>query len=147
MEPSLYRRFFPRSASSLRRARKIITDFARSYLTGTALNDLETGVGEALARVVENGDGQTIVITCRCEGRRFIVEIEDRALGFQPPPGDVVRGDPEAPRGYGLIVMHSLLDEIHYLENGRRIQLVEICSAGQWARKNSFRRRLAEALV
>ncbi|HTU69137.1 MAG TPA: ATP-binding protein [Candidatus Baltobacteraceae bacterium] len=125
MDPASYRRYFQRSADSLHRARKIIVDAVRSWLSGEHLSEFEIALGEALANLVEHGGGQTLIVSCACDDERVVVEIEDRVVGFLRSDVVAERRERESPRGYGFLIMHRLLDEVHYLDRGRRLRLVK----------------------
>jgi anti-sigma regulatory factor (Ser/Thr protein kinase) len=128
---SNFRRAFPRTSESLRSARKIVTDFVRTWLSGEAVLDFEIAVGEALANVVEHGGGRTFVVACERENDRVIVEITDRGLGFHPPPDRERKPESGALRGYGIFLMRHLLDEVEYLDGGTRLRLIKATDAAR----------------
>jgi anti-sigma regulatory factor (Ser/Thr protein kinase) len=107
-----------------RQARSAITAFARGWLRGRDLTDFEGAVGEVLANAVEHGGGPEITVRCYFDCGRVVAEIEDHGAGFLPP--QAIRAPVGgAPRGYGLFIMHRLLDEVEYLDNGRKLRLVK----------------------
>jgi anti-sigma regulatory factor (Ser/Thr protein kinase) len=98
--------------------------FARAWLHARDATDFELCIGEALANAVEHGGGATMAITCERDGGRVVVEIADCGPGFE------WRGGPRLPDasgcgGYGLYIMHQLLDELEVLDGGRRLRLVK----------------------
>lgn len=107
-----------------RQARCAITAFARGWLRGRDLTDFEGAIGEVLANAVEHGGGPEITVECYFDSGRVVAEIEDHGAGFLPPPA-VHAPVGGAPRGYGLFIMHRLLDEVEFLDSGRKLRLVK----------------------
>jgi anti-sigma regulatory factor (Ser/Thr protein kinase) len=124
---SLFEARFPstkRAAAVARRAligRIGVLGFSRSDLA-----DIETAVGEALANAAEHGhrpgsgfdlrvyvDDGHVVIEVRDEGAGFSGSLE--AIGALPPS--------DAPRGFGIYLMRSLMDVIEYEERGTYVRL------------------------
>lgn len=123
---------FPRSPSGARRARGLIKNFAKAYLSGCDLEDFETAIGEALANAVEHSDASTLTVRCWCESGCLVTELEDDGRGFFPPLSFQAPPD-GALRGFGLFIMHQLLDEIDFLDNGKRLHLVKRLPANKKA--------------
>ncbi len=122
-----YRGSFPASPIGARRARCAVTTFAKAWLSGRDLNDFETAVGEVLANAVEHGGGESVTVECYFESGKVVAEIRDRGGGFLPPAAfQAPLGG--APRGYGLFIMHCLLDEVQFLDGGRTLRLVKVSS-------------------
>lgn len=122
--PRRYQASFPCSPIGARQARCAITSFAKARLSGRDLTDFEGAIGEVLANAVEHGGGTEIGVECYLDAERVVAEIQDHGAGFLPPPAiRVPTGG--APRGYGLFIMHRLLDEVEYLDNGCRLRLVK----------------------
>ena len=121
--PRRYLGSFPCSAAGARRARSALKQFARLYLADRRLDDFETAIGEALANAVEHSAAKNIVVACAYESSQVIAEIEDDGRGFFPA-SNVARPPHDAVRGFGLFIMHQLLDEIEFLDGGRRLRLV-----------------------
>ncbi|MFY9720709.1 MAG: ATP-binding protein [Candidatus Cybelea sp.] len=114
----------PCSAEGARRARRRVVDFVRNWLSGEDLIGFELACGEALANCVEHGGGPTLSVDCWLEGRRLIAEIRHEGQGFEPPQR--VGAPPEgAPRGYGLFIMHEVLDGVEFLDGGLVLRLVK----------------------
>jgi anti-sigma regulatory factor (Ser/Thr protein kinase) len=112
------------SGAGARHARALIIEFARAGLSRQELQDFETAIGEALANAVEHSKGSNLTVECRREHGAIIAEIENDGNGFLPPPG-VTRPPKGALRGYGLYIMHRLLDEVEFLDDGKRLRLVK----------------------
>jgi len=121
---SAYEGSFPCSPVGARQARCAITAFARGSLSGRDLTDFEGAIGEVLANAVEHSGGSRITVECYVDSGRVIAEIRDYGAGFLPPAAvqAPARG---ALRGYGLFIVNSLVDEIEYLDNGRRLRLTK----------------------
>jgi anti-sigma regulatory factor (Ser/Thr protein kinase) len=107
-----------------RRARCAITAFAKTWLSGRDLTDFEGAIGEVLANAVEHSGGAEISVECYVDSERVVAEIQDHGAGFLPPAAIRVPAG-GAPRGYGLFIMHRLLDEVEYLDNGCKLRLVK----------------------
>ena len=124
-----FRGRFQCSADGARRARKLVVKFASAWLAGEELVSLELASGEALANCVEHGGGPILVVDCWCVDEVLTVEIRHQGRGFEPPLA--VHAPPRgALRGYGLFIMHQVLDEVEFLEGGRGLRLVKRLPAG-----------------
>lgn len=80
--------------------------------------------GEAVANCVEHGGGPTLSVDCWTQDGKLIAEIRHQGLGFQPPQ-NVGAPPPGAPRGYGLYIMHQVLDGVEFLDGGTGLRLVK----------------------
>jgi anti-sigma regulatory factor (Ser/Thr protein kinase) len=99
-------------------------DFASAWLSGDNLIAFELACGEALANCVEHGGGPTLSVECWLEEGRLIAEIRHRGRGFNPPQS--INPPPRgSPRGYGLFIMHEVLDAVEYLDGGTGLRLVK----------------------
>lgn len=122
--PRGYEGSFPCSPIGARQARCAIKAFAQSWLSGRDLTDFEGAIGEVLANAVEHGRGLKIGVECYADSDRVVAEIRDYGGGFLPPaPVRAPTGG--ALRGYGLFIVHRLLDEVEYLDNGSRLRLIK----------------------
>jgi serine/threonine-protein kinase RsbW len=117
-----YRTSIPRCAATASLARRSIARFAQAWLTGRDLTDFECAIGEALANCVDHGGGQEISVHCFCDGDWLVVEVGDSGRGFRPPR--TVERPANGPlRGYGLFLMHQLMDRVEFVDGGRRVRL------------------------
>ncbi|MGA8473885.1 MAG: ATP-binding protein [Candidatus Cybelea sp.] len=117
-----FRGRFPCSPDGARRARKQLMEFAAAWLRGDHLVDLELACGEALANCVEHAGGPVLTVDCSCDGDVLITEIRHRGQGFDPPRG--ITAPPRgALRGYGLFIMHHVLDGMEFLDGGTGLRL------------------------
>jgi anti-sigma regulatory factor (Ser/Thr protein kinase) len=119
-----YTETFACNPTEARRARKALAHFAAAWLHGADSSDFEMAVGEALANTVEHSKCSRMTVDCVYAHERVIAEIAQNGLGFEPPhihPAPA-RG---ATRGYGLFIMHSMLDQLEFYENGTRVRLVK----------------------
>ena len=119
-----YKETFACTPTDARRARKALARFADEWLQGTDSSDFETAVGEALANAVEHGKCSYLTVDCVYAQEKLVAEIAQNGRGFQPPRG---RRAPAqgSDRGYGLFIMHSVLDRLEFYENGTRVRLVK----------------------
>ena len=115
---------FPRSPEGARRARKILTDVARRWLASDDLANFEIAVGEALANVVESGEGRSLQVTCGRDETGVIAEVGDVGLGFVLGDEDLgVQPEDLSPRGFGIFIIRALSDDVQILNGGTRIRL------------------------
>jgi anti-sigma regulatory factor (Ser/Thr protein kinase) len=123
-QPPHYTETFACTPPEARRARKAVALFASAWLQGTDSTDFETAVGEALANAVEHSGCSQITVDCVYTHQRLVAEIAQNGFGFKPP---LDRRAPAhgAARGYGLFIMHSVLDKVEFYENGTRVRLVK----------------------
>jgi len=124
-----YRRRFTSTYESVGTARREIVAFAAANgFAGTALDDIESAVGEALANAAEHGHraGGEITVNAKISERAFVVEIEDRGPGFARwNASGSERPGPTAARGFGIFLMRELMDEVDYSSNGACVRLVK----------------------
>ena len=110
----------------MRSARRAIVDYAAACgFAKMDLSDIETAVGEALANAVEHGNRFCghIGVWCDFGDDALTVEIRDQGPGFRfgsVPEGE--RGDAlGAARGFGISIMHRLMDEVHFVCGGKHV--------------------------
>jgi len=111
----------PHNAAEARRA---VTRFASTWLAQTDLWDFELAMGEVLSNAVQHGRSYWIAVHCYLDGDRIVTEVRDYGDGFALPQ----QFEPPAQgalRGYGLFLMHALLDELEFLDSGRHVRLVK----------------------
>lgn len=120
-----YRETFDCNPTEARRARKAIAAFAQAWLKETDASDFESAVGEALANAVSHGHCKRLNVACRFVRQAVVAEIEQQNGAAFEPPASFAPPAVGAPRGYGLFIMRSILDELEYRENGRRVRLVK----------------------
>ena len=123
--PPEFQGSFARTAESATRARKILRNLAKTWLDGQTLVDFEVAIGEALANAVEHGGGDSLLVSCRRDADRIVVDIKDEGTGFAADRIRVTRAPSGAPRGYGLFIMHKIADEVEILDGGTRLRLVK----------------------
>jgi anti-sigma regulatory factor (Ser/Thr protein kinase) len=110
----------------VRDARQGILDYAK--LCGFSAHDLidvALGAGEALANAVEHGtrDLGFFTVSCDFEDGALTIEVADAGLGFDTSTIATKRRDPNAIRGFGISIMHSVMDEVVYLDRGTTVRL------------------------
>jgi anti-sigma regulatory factor (Ser/Thr protein kinase) len=108
----------------VRQARHEIRRFSAHWLAGQEETDFRIAVGEALANVAEHERSSTIFVSCFVQGDRLTAEIVTDGVGFLPPMA-IERPPRGAIRGYGLFVMHTLLDSVAFFDEGRGVKLVK----------------------
>jgi anti-sigma regulatory factor (Ser/Thr protein kinase) len=122
-----YRERYPNTLASASQARRALIGFAKAHgFFGDQLTDLESAIGEALANAAEHGyrDGSGFEVHAYRDGDGLIFEIKDEGAGF-PQWSDTAARKPQtgSPRGFGIFLMHNLMDEIEYSERGTRVRL------------------------
>ncbi|MBV8197808.1 MAG: ATP-binding protein [Candidatus Eremiobacteraeota bacterium] len=97
-------------------------DFARAWFSDETLAALELACGEALANSVEHGGGPTLDVVCSFADDALTVEIRHEGKGFEPPP--TVAAPPRGSlRGYGMYIIHEVLDGVEYVDGGTGLRL------------------------
>ncbi len=119
-----YNETFACTPTEARRARKAVARFAAAWLQGADSIDFEMAIGEALANAIEHGKCSVMTVDCVYSRQRLVAEIAQNGIGWVPPH------ERRAPaygslRGYGLFIMHNMLDRLEYYENGTRVRLVK----------------------
>ncbi len=110
--------------------RRAVLRFARTHggFPSDALDDIELAVGEALANAAEHGhcEGGWISTWCSHDENELRVIVRnagppfDYALRLRDPASDM------APRGYGLRIMRSTMDDVRFENGGRVVKLTKM---------------------
>jgi anti-sigma regulatory factor (Ser/Thr protein kinase) len=87
--------------------------------------DFESAVGEALANAIHHGKCKRLNVACHFAREEVVAEIAQQNGAAFEPPATIQPPTAGAVRGYGLFIMRSVLDELEYRENGRRVRLVK----------------------
>lgn len=121
-----YVRWYPCHASFAKLARRGLREFAaRCGFDAGALDDIESAAGEALANAVVHGRNaeQGVTVKARLVGTSLTIEIHDSGPGFA---GDLrARNTRFTPRGYGIRLMTTLMDQVEFTDNGRCVRLTK----------------------
>jgi serine phosphatase RsbU (regulator of sigma subunit)/anti-sigma regulatory factor (Ser/Thr protein kinase) len=99
-------------------------------LPASRLSSLETAVAEATMNAIEHGnlgdESRPVTIRAWTEGETLVVRITDEGLGGGVPddvePPDIeakLRGE-QSPRGWGLFLMRSMVDDLRITHDGHR---------------------------
>jgi anti-sigma regulatory factor (Ser/Thr protein kinase) len=100
-------RSFPADAASLRDVRAFLRERAEALgLADDITSDLLIAVVEACTNVVRHSGAGEMRLRWRVDAGRIEVEIEDSGVFHHRPP------DPDRLGGYGIPLMHSLMDEV-----------------------------------
>jgi anti-sigma regulatory factor (Ser/Thr protein kinase) len=124
-----FRARFPCSYRSVVEARHGLLHYVRTFgFAESVVADIECAIGEALANAAEHGfrDGTTFDVLARSDGESLVIEVQDDGPGFPHASAASAPLQPPAtgsPRGFGMFIMRSLMDEIAYTDRGRRITL------------------------
>jgi anti-sigma regulatory factor (Ser/Thr protein kinase) len=122
-----FRARFPCSFRSVGDARRRLVSFVQRYgFAPQVVADIECAIGEALANAAEHGyrDGTTFDVHARIDGGNLVIDVQDDGPGF-PHAAVLAVEEPPAgsPRGFGIFIMRSMMDEIAYSDRGRRLTL------------------------
>lgn len=123
-----YRGHFRGTPASVRFARRAVIDYARACGFDSAeLADIALAAGEALANAVEHGNKDLGFIDVRCEftDESLVIEIGDAGGGFDVAAVSGRSRDPSAARGFGISIMHAIMDEVRYSSRGAVVRLVK----------------------
>ncbi len=121
-----YRGHFRGTPASVRFARKAVIDYARACgFDSTDLADIALAAGEALANAVEHGNKDLGFIDVRCDfsGDTLAIEIGDAGHGFDFSGISGRPRDPSAVRGFGISIMHAIMDDVRYSHRGAVVRL------------------------
>ncbi len=121
-----YRARFRGTPASVREARQAILDYARLCgFCSQATFDIALAAGEALANAVEHGTKNLgfIDVLCRFVDGDLIVEVTDSGAGFDTSDIATRRRDPSAVRGFGISIMHAVMDGVDYGARGSTVRL------------------------
>jgi anti-sigma regulatory factor (Ser/Thr protein kinase) len=121
-----------RSEASI--ARKRFRNFAsESKISPHIAADLELAVGEGLANAAEHGqlrgqmgDGKQsgiVIFVARLTSLGIAIQISDDGPGFVPRADYFALPSPVGTRGYGLFLMHGLVDRVEFDDYGRTVRL------------------------
>jgi anti-sigma regulatory factor (Ser/Thr protein kinase) len=125
--------------------RSVVTEVAEAAATLSSgrIDDLRLAVTEACANAIDatsRANGATtgrIWVCCRLDGDKIVVEVHDRAGGFDPdelvPHPPVTRPDRlQFERGLGVPLMRALSDEVTFKaeDGGTTVRLV-LSAAGR----------------
>jgi len=121
-----YRAEFRRAPGSVRAARRAILDYAQ--LCGfdpEEVGDISLAAGEALANSVEHGNKSLgrISVRCRFMDGELEIEVSDGGPGFDYTRIIGRRREPDALRGFGISIMHAVMDTVQYEARGATVRL------------------------
>jgi anti-sigma regulatory factor (Ser/Thr protein kinase) len=103
-------------------ARTAVLDFARSCgFASSELRDIEIAVGESVANAIEHGNKMrgSFSVAGRFQDGVLTIEVRDQGAGF-------AHGDdlpPQPYRGWGLLLMRSVLDSLSFDDDGATVRL------------------------
>jgi anti-sigma regulatory factor (Ser/Thr protein kinase) len=122
-----FRACFSSSHGSAVEARRALLAYIDTFgFSRQHVADIECAVGEALANAAEHGhrEGSSFEVHAFVEGEELVIEVHDDGPGFSYPENADAEAPPSgSPRGFGIFIMRSLVDEIAYSDRGRRIRL------------------------
>lgn len=127
-ELEIFHLAMPATPGAVVLARRQLTRFLRLVgLSERVIGDLAVAVGEALSNSVEHGahHGGKVEIRARLANGGVEVEVSDDGPGFDPRPRPVEPPTGAAPRGFGIYLMYSLMDEVEYNERGTSVRLLK----------------------
>jgi anti-sigma regulatory factor (Ser/Thr protein kinase) len=114
----------PNSAAAAVLARRQLIAFIKDLqLAAVLVADIESAVGEALANAVEHGRRPhgTLHVQASLNGADLEVSVTDDGPGFAPGPIRPKHPVTLAPRGYGLFIIQSVMDDVEFRDGGRTV--------------------------
>jgi anti-sigma regulatory factor (Ser/Thr protein kinase) len=112
----------------------------------TALSDIETSAGEAIANAIEHGSRFRgfYTVACGFESGVLTIAVTDGGAGFDDAtrPGENIR-ERRTPslRGYGIYLMRTLMNRVSFQDAGRTVVLekrLAAAGAGEPADSTEF---------
>lgn len=107
-------------------ARNAIASFASMCgFSESDVADIRLAAGEALSNAVEHGRSARssgFSVVCRFEDDRITIEIRDNGGGFSLDRREATPLE-ERTRGFGMGLMRTLMDGVHYDHNGTCVRL------------------------
>jgi serine/threonine-protein kinase RsbW len=92
--------------------------------------NIMVAVTESVNNAIRHGnkfDKEKIVyLTLQVENNQLLFEVEDEGPGFDYDslPDPTAPENLESPGGRGIFLMRNLCDEVNFLDNGKKVQLV-----------------------
>jgi anti-sigma regulatory factor (Ser/Thr protein kinase) len=131
----------PAEARSVAEVRDVVSSFARraGWIDPRRVDDLRLLVSEIVTNAVvahrSLAEPRPIDVRCECDGARFEVVVRDRGGGFDPPAGplDLPEPDPDRVSGFGLGLIWTLADEVHFARtpDGTEVRIVVVRRDGE----------------
>jgi serine/threonine-protein kinase RsbW len=122
-----YRATFSGEHRNVPLARNAVARFAQLCgFSREEVDDIRLAAGEALSNAVEHGRSSRssgFSVRCVFEDDELTIEIRDNGLGFSPDHDDPVPVE-ERNRGFGIFLMHRLMDRVNFESNGTCVRLV-----------------------
>lgn len=121
----------PSTHEALLRASSLLEEVARIVgLSPERHFDLVVAVTEAITNAIEHAHaGRSelpIQLEVRWETGRLRVSVQDQGAGFDPEhlPDPTRPENLLHPGGRGVFLMRTLMDEVHFFDGGRRVELI-----------------------
>ena len=112
--------------------RRGINSIARSIdLPDNVISDIELSVSEAIANAIEHGSpehtGNVVVVTCRLDSDKLVIDVRDEGPGFQPNLHNLDSPDILLEHGRGLHLICRLMDSVQVsrMRKGSRLRMVK----------------------
>ena len=92
--------------------------------------NIMVAVTESVNNAIRHGnkfDKEKIVyLTLQVENNQLLFEVEDEGPGFdyENLPDPTAPENLESPGGRGIFLMRNLCDEVNFLDNGKKVQLI-----------------------
>ncbi|MBD1397428.1 ATP-binding protein [Pontibacter sp. JH31] len=92
--------------------------------------NIMVAVTESVNNAIRHGnkfDKEKIVyLTLQVENNQLLFEVEDEGPGFdyESLPDPTAPENLESPGGRGIFLMRNLCDEVNFLDNGKKVQLI-----------------------
>jgi serine/threonine-protein kinase RsbW len=92
--------------------------------------NIMVAVTESVNNAIRHGNKfdkeKLVYLTLQIENNQLLFEVEDEGPGFDFDnlPDPTAPENLENPGGRGIFLMHNLCDEVNFLDNGKKVQLI-----------------------
>lgn len=114
----------PNTPAAASLARQQFLQFVKHLRLGREfIADIEIAVGEALSNAAEHGHRLhgTIRIEASLTDVGMEIVVSDDGPGFLPSPRAAEHPGAMSPRGYGIFLMRSVVDEVEFRDDGKTV--------------------------
>lgn len=92
--------------------------------------NIMVAVTESVNNAIRHGNkfdkDKNVYLTLQVEDNQLLFEVEDEGPGFDYDnlPDPTAPENLESPGGRGIFLMHNLCDEVNFLDEGKKVQLI-----------------------
>ncbi|GAB3825160.1 ATP-binding protein [Pontibacter rugosus] len=92
--------------------------------------NIMVAVTESVNNAIRHGNkfdkDKNVYLTLQVEDNKLLFEVQDEGAGFdyETLPDPTAPENLENPGGRGIFLMHNLCDEVNFLDEGKKVQLI-----------------------